>query len=54
MRPVTDDRADFFVGRGPSARWIGSIRKAPSPPELRSLYSLADGDPDAEIGRAHV
>lgn len=47
MSPVTDDRADFFAGRGPNARWIGSIRKAPFPAELRSLHSLADGDPDA-------
>lgn len=49
------DRADFFVGRGPDARWIGSITGAPFPAELRSLHSLAGGDPEsADEGNPYV
>lgn len=49
------DRADFFAGRGPEARWIGSITDAPFPAELRSLHSLANGDPEsADDGSPYV
>lgn len=48
-------RADFFAGRGPGARWIGSITPTHEPPRLREKFALAEGDPtSANNGSPYV
>ncbi|EHR48356.1 hypothetical protein SacmaDRAFT_0040 [Saccharomonospora marina XMU15] len=51
---MTRDHADFYVGTGPTARWLGSLAEAGGPVELARLGAAGDAEPTEVLSAADL